>query len=182
MNYSGFNGFLGTRASLMLDIVFVAMFAVLVVLTISIYLVRSRRQYAWHKRLQLTLGGVLLLTLALFEIDMRLHGWRERAAASPYYAPIEQPGPLLSTLCIKVLGQPAVPGWVFLSLAIHLFFAVTTTLIWIWVIVRAVLYFPIPAKPCAHSANHKFWGWIAAVDMGLTALTGWIFYLLAFVA
>ncbi len=98
MNYSGMNGFLGTRASLMLDVVFLAMFVVLVALAASIYLVRSRRLYEWHKRIQLLLGGVLLVTLALFEVDVRLHDWRERAAASPYFAPIEQPSPLLTTI------------------------------------------------------------------------------------
>jgi len=182
MEYPGINGFLGTRASLMLDVVFVEMFVFLVVLSASIFLVRLRQRYQWHKRIQLALGAILLVTLPLFEIDMRLNGWRERAAASPYYAPLSGPGWLLSTIYVRLLGRPSVPGWIFTSLAIHLFFAVTTALIWVWVIVRALRRFPNPPGPNDHSANHKAWAWIAAIDMGLTALTGWIFYLLAFVA
>jgi uncharacterized membrane protein YozB (DUF420 family) len=67
-------------------------------------------------------------------------------------------------------------------LAIHLFFAVTTTVLWLAVIVRALRKFPSPPAPCDHSASHMFWGRLAAIDMALTALTGWIFYYLAFVA
>ncbi len=70
---------------------------------------------------------------------------------------------------MKLLGRPAVPGWVFTSLAIHLFFAVTTTLVWVWVIVRAVRRFPNLARPNEHSSNHRFWGWVAAIDMACTA-------------
>ena len=38
-DYGGINGFLGTRASLMLDVVFLAMFVVVPVLAGSVYLV-----------------------------------------------------------------------------------------------------------------------------------------------
>ena len=40
----------------MLDVVFLAMFAVLVALATSVYLVRYRRSYLLHKRIQLTLA------------------------------------------------------------------------------------------------------------------------------
>ena len=66
MHYSGIDGFLGTRASLMLDVVALAMLAVLPVLGFSIWLVRCRRLYAIHKRIQLTLASVLLLTVVAF--------------------------------------------------------------------------------------------------------------------
>jgi len=183
MYYPGINGFLHTRASLMLDVVFLAMFAVIPILGVSIYLVKYRRLYALHKRIQLILGIVLLAAVALFEIDMRfISGWQERAAPSPYYTPNENAGPLLTTLYVNVLGRSRVEGWVFTSLAIHLFFAVTTTVLWIAVIVRAMRNFPKPPAPCEHSASHLFWARLAAIDMGMTALTGWIFYYLAFVA
>ena len=48
----GLDGFLGTRASIMLDVVFVAMFAVLPVMTYSIMVVK-RTRFALHKTLQL---------------------------------------------------------------------------------------------------------------------------------
>jgi len=153
-------GFLGTRASFMLDFVFLAMFAVVPVMAWSIYQVRYRQRYWLHKRVQLALGGVLLVAVALFEIDMRIFGWKHLAAPST--------------------GEPSPTVWT--ALYIHLLFAVTTSLLWIGVIVAALRHFPAPPAPAAHSRQHRFWGWVAAIDMLLTALTGWIFYWLAFAA
>jgi uncharacterized membrane protein YozB (DUF420 family) len=164
MPNNGLDGFLGTRASLMLDIVFVAMFAVVPLLGYSVYLVKYRRKYTLHKRIQLVLGAVLLVTVALFELDMRLNGWRDRARPSPYY------------------GSDDAHGWVWYALSIHLVFAVTTAALWIAVIAQALRRFPNPPLPSEHSVWHRRWGKLAAVDMALTALTGWIFYWLAFVA
>jgi putative membrane protein len=154
------DGFLGTRASLMLDVVFVAMFVVLPVMGWSIWQVRYRRRYLLHKRVQLTLGIVLLATVTLFEIDMRTSDWSVRAQASPYYS----------------------SGIVEISLWIHLFFAVPTAVLWVYVIVQALRRFPSVPLPGAHSRQHLFWGRLAALEMTLTAVTGWIFYWLAFVA
>jgi putative membrane protein len=183
MPYPGIDGFLGTRASIMLDIVFLAMFAVVPVLAWSVWLVKYRKRYALHKLVQVGLGVVLLAAVTLFEIDMRfISGWRDRALASPFYAPQREPASLLIMLFERGLGLAYVPGWVFIALTIHLFFAVTTTLLWIVVIVRALRNFPSPPSPGAHSKSHAFWGWLAALDMGMTAVTGWIFYWLAFVA
>jgi uncharacterized membrane protein YozB (DUF420 family) len=162
MDYAGLNGFLGTRASLMLDLVFLAMFAVLPVLGWSVWLVRSRRNYALHKKAQLALGAVLLVTVAAFEIDMRLHGWRERARPSRFY------------------GSEGQWGLVDLSLGVHLLFAVSTAVLWVWVIVGAWRNFDVPPRPNLYSHTHRRLAWLATIDMGLTALTGWVFYLLAF--
>ena len=86
MDYPGIDGFLGTRASLMLDVVFLAMFVVVPVMLWSIYQVKYRRRYLLHKRVQLTLALVLLAAVTLFEVDMRIHGWQQRAELSPYFA------------------------------------------------------------------------------------------------
>ncbi len=159
MGIFGIDGFLGTRASLMLDVVFLAMFVVIPVLGWSVWLVKYRRNYSLHKRVQLTLGAVLLVTVVLFEIDVRLYGWAQRAQVSPHY-----------------------PRMVFASLYVHLFFAVTTTGLWIVVIARAMRRFPVPPIPGSHSTSHRLWGWLATIDMTCTAITGWVFYYLAFVA
>jgi putative membrane protein len=159
----GIDGFLGTRASLMLDVVFLAMFVVLPALAFSIYLVKCRA-YDLHKKLQLLLGIVLLIAVVAFEIDMRLTGWQARAEASPYFD---------STAKWSCL--------VGVSLLIHLSFAIPTALIWIYVIVQALRKFPSPVKPNAYSATHKFWAWLATFEMFMTAITGWVFYYLAFV-
>lgn len=158
------DGFLGTRGSLMLDVVFVALFAVVPVLGWSVWLVKRRRNYELHKRVQLVLAVVLLVTVGLFELDMRVFtDWEERAAASPYYA---------------------AEGWspVWISLTVHLVFAIPTLLLWIYVVVAALRRFPSPAAPSLHSSSHRRNGQLAAWGMVLTAVTGWVFYWLAFVA
>jgi uncharacterized membrane protein YozB (DUF420 family) len=68
------------------------------------------------------------------------------------------------------------------SLWIHLGFAVPTPLLWIFVIVQAWRKFPRPAAPNEYSRRHKRWAWLATGGLAATAVTGWTFYYLAFVA
>ena len=66
------HGFLPTRGSFMLDFVFVAMIAIIPVMTWSIvYLARIRHMYELHKRVQIALALVLLVAVVLFELDVR---------------------------------------------------------------------------------------------------------------
>jgi putative membrane protein len=160
MDYPGWDGFLGTRASFLLDVVCLAMVVVVAVLGWSIRQVRRHRRYQLHKRVQLTLATLLAVVLVVFEIDVRLHGWQERAAGQ--------------------LGGQASTA-VMAALAIHLCFAVTTVLLWIVVITLALRRFPAPPEPNEHSAFHRRWARLAAWDMVLTTITGWTFYVLAFV-
>lgn len=160
------DGFLGTRASFMLDFVFLAMFLVIPVMALSIWMVRYRRMYLWHKRLQLILGVVLLAAVVAFEADIRIseyqgHPWSSRA----FLPPATAPAPL-----------------VYQVLYVHLFFAVTTTLLWIFVIVQALRKFDAVPAPNSYSLTHIFWARLAAIDMTLTACTGCTFYYLAFIA
>lgn len=158
------DGFLGTRASLMLDVVCVALVLIVPALGLSVYLVKYRRRYALHKRIQLVLALALLVAVVLFELEMRIYGWEHRAEGSPY------------------LGADGGPNWVMRVLWLHLVFAVTTAALWIAVTVQALRKFPDPPLPGPHSRWHLRWGKLAALDMLATAVTGWIFYYLAFVA
>jgi len=147
----------------MLDVVFLAMFAIVPVLAWSIYLVRYRHRYELHKRIQIALGVVLLVAVGAFEVDMQIvtkrDGWLARAEPSPYF-----------------------PDGVWRSLYIHLAFAVPTPLLWIYVIVQALRKFPNPAGPGAHSRTHRITARLAAIGMTMTALTGWVFYWISFVS
>jgi uncharacterized membrane protein YozB (DUF420 family) len=149
----------------MLDIVFVAMFVIIPAMGLSIFLVRYRRKYRGHKQLQLLLAAVLLVAVAAFEIDMQwLTEWELRAIPSPFF--------------------DAQRKWtcpVGISLLVHLCFAVPTAALWIYVIAQALRKFPDPIGPGPHSRQHLVWARLAAVGMLMTAVTGWIFYLMAFV-
>jgi len=158
--FPGIDGFLGTRATFMLDVLVIAMGVVVVVLGWSIYQVKYRRRYELHKWVQVGLGAVLLIAVIVFEVDVRMFGWEERAAGQ--------------------LGGRA-PDDVWIALAIHLVFAVSATILWPVVIIRALLNFPNPPAPGPHSRFHVPAARAAAIVMFITAFTGWTFYYLAFV-
>jgi putative membrane protein len=163
--FSGVSGFLPGRASLMLDVVVVAMFFVLLALAFSIYSVKYRRQYQRHKFIQMALASTLLVVLLLFEIDVHfIDQWMVRANASPYFDAATRSGLVIE------------------ALAVHLVFATTTFGLWLMLILRALCNFPRPPGPNQHSRFHRRWGTVAAIDMAMTTLTGWIFYWLAFIA
>jgi putative membrane protein len=146
-----------SRASFMLDFVAVAMVGILPVLTWSIWLVKSKRNYKLHKRVQLALGVTLAVAVTLFEIDIRVNGWKHLAEASAYYDSL-----------------------VFPMLYIHLFFAISASISWLWAIIAALRKFDSPPTPNDYSPKHKKIAWIAAISMYGTSITGWAFYTLAF--
>jgi len=161
----GINGFLGSRGSLMLDVVAVAMLAIVPLLALSVYRVKFGRQYALHKKLQLAMAAVLLVAVLLFELDIRMNGWVERAVGSPYF---------------DLQNKWSCPAGI--GLIVHLCFAVPTLLLWILVVVQALRKFSRPPQPGPHSRWHARFGMTAAIGMLMTAVTGWVFYWLAFVA
>jgi putative membrane protein len=158
--FPGIDGFSGTRAPLILDVLCLAMLGVVVVLCWSIYQVKIRRRYSVHKWTQVTLGVILLVVVILFEIDIRLHGWEDRAAGA--------------------IGARA-PKAAVIALYVHLVFAISTVILWPTTIVLALRNFPNPPMPSAHSRIHIPLARTAAADMVLTAITGWVFYYVAFV-
>ena len=160
MDFPGWDGFLGSRASLMFDLVVVAMVVVVAIMGWSIREVCHRRKFLLHKRVQITLAVLLGITIVAFEVDVRLFGWEDRAAGE--------------------LGG-TVSGQIWMMLYVHLFFAVTTILLWPVVILLALRRFPLPPEAGQHSSFHRRWGWLAVGDMLLTSISGWLFYWFAFV-
>jgi uncharacterized membrane protein YozB (DUF420 family) len=156
---AGLDGFLGTRASIGMDVVLVGLIALLPVLAWSIAAVR-RGDYRLHKKLQLFIAAALAAAIVVFEIDVRLvSDWKLRAAASPHW-----------------------PRGVLAALAVHLVFAVSTFVLLVWVLWEALTRVPTPPQPGAHGPRHRRMARLAAADLVLTAVTGTVFYWLAFVA
>ena len=154
----GFDGFLGSRASIGMDVVILGLVLLLPILFVSIMAVQQGR-YRLHKSLQIFIMAALLAAIIVFEIDIRLFSdWRIRATPSPYW-----------------------PVGVGTSLAVHLVFAVSTLVLLLWVLIEAFLRFPKPPAPGVHSRRHRFMARLAAADLLLTTVTGGFFYWLAFV-
>ncbi len=153
------SGFLPTRGSYVLDAVFVGMFVICIVMALSIILVRYRHQYQAHRNLQIGLAAFLAVAITVFEVDVRfVTDWRSLASSSRFYA----------------------NGIVSISLWIHLAFAIPTPFVWGYVLISALKKFPNPAQPGDHSRSHRIGGRVAAGMMMMTAITGCVFYWLAF--
>lgn len=143
----------------MVDVVSAAMLVILPVLTYSIYQARRRQNYPRHKSIQVITFTALLIVVGAFEVQIRLQGWTSEAEASPYY----------DTILFPVLY-------------VHLFFAVSTFLLWGYTTVMALVRIPDVRNPSSYRHVHRRWGWVAASGMYVTAVTGWTFHYLAFVA
>jgi uncharacterized membrane protein YozB (DUF420 family) len=110
------------------------------------------------------LAVILLVAVTAFELELRfVTDWEELAEPSPYFEPDQW-------------------NLVWYSLVVHLCCAIPTPILWVYVIVQAWRRFPRPAQPSEYGQHHIFWAKLAAVGMWLTAVTGWVFYWLAFVA
>ena len=148
-----------SRGSFMLDLVAIAMFAILPAVVFGIHLVKNQGNYERHKKMMLAITLALAVTVVLFELEMRLVGWRQLAEPSPYVTSL----------------MP-------IALGIHLLCSITTTALLIATVWLAFRRFPSPPRPSEHSPRHKTLGKLSAVGLMLTSVTGWIFYYLAFVA
>ena len=147
-----------SRASFSLDLVSIAMWLVVPTLLFSIYTVKYRRNYALHKTLQISIVIALLVAIIIFEIDMRIFGWKQYAEPSIYFDTILFP--------------------VFYT---HLSISISTTILWTVTIIAALRKFPKPPSPNQHAKLHRVLGKLSALGMCLTAISGWIFYVIAFV-
>ena len=108
IDFPGIDGFLGTRASLMLDVLFLAMFAIVLYWAGAFCRSSFDTRYRLHKWVQVVLGAVLC--------DGR--GVRNRHSAARLGRPAAG----------AIGGHPAAS--VFTALYIHLVFALTTVVLW----------------------------------------------------
>lgn len=162
------NGFLGYPTTFMLDFVVCALVLIVPLLLLSLYLVKLRRNFLAHMRLQLGLGLVLLVAVTAFEIDVQMvHGGWENIVAKQSLSE--------EALAAKLSD---VRPWLYF----HLVFAVSTPLLWIATIVLALKRFGWKPAPGSHSRVHAVLGWASTVDITMTSVTGLIFYYLAFVS
>lgn len=151
-------GFLGTRADVLMDLVIVSLAAILPILWFS--WTRARRG-AWgtHKRTQLALGITLAVVVSLFETDLRMAGGIfELTKASAFHG----------TALLNA------------SIWIHMALSISTALIWLALTIASVRKFNSPPRPSAFSSTHKLWGRVGMIDMALTGISGIELYVVGF--
>ena len=154
-------GFLGTRADALIDIVTLSFIVILPLLIISWRLVRVKKNYRLHRNLQLTLGITLAIVVAIFEYDL---------AASGGIFELTRGG---------IYEGTAVLNW---TIYVHTAFSVTTSLVWVGLIVFSLVRFPNPPVPGAFSRSHRLWGRIGMLTMMMAGVTALPLYYFGFVA
>jgi putative membrane protein len=151
-------GFLGTRADFLMDVVILALVAVVPLVLYNWSLAR-RGQYGIHKTLQVSLAVLLAVVVGLFEYNLRLQGGIFEATKASSYA-----------------GSFTLDFWIYF----HTFFAITTIIVWATLIVLSLRRFPSPPVPGAFSATHRRWGRIGMIWMLVTGVTSLPVYVYGF--
>ncbi len=150
----------GSRASWITDIIAIAVIGVLVAQIFSYLAVAKWRKFELHRFLQKVLVGSLFGALLIFEWEMRTFGWQDRARPSPYFDTLVYP-----------------------ALYVHLVFAISTFLLWAVVFVQAMRNFPkTNLAQAPFRARHRRLAKPATWGLAATVITGWVFYILAFLA
>ena len=153
-----YQGFIpASRASLVFDLLVTTTALVVLLLAFSIFSVRVRRNYSRHRTLQIAISVLLLVVLILFEAEVRMHGWRAQAAGSAFL------------------------DWIPLLLTVHIVIAISAAIAWITTLSLALRRFPKSPAPAEHSTTHKKLARLTTMLIYLTASSGMLFYLLAFV-
>jgi hypothetical protein len=152
-------GFLGTRADILMDIVMVSLILIVPVVGYSYYLAHNRRDYRRHRRVQILLGSVLAVAVVLFETDLRIAGGIYALTAESQFT-----------------GTVALES----SIWVHTLLAIITSLVWVVLTLVSLRKFPFPPKPGRFSPTHRLWGRIGMITMLLTGITAVPLYVLGF--
>lgn len=142
--------FLGQRGDALIDI---GMLSIVAVVPILIWSWALARQRAWvtHKRVQLLTASILGVVVLLFEIDLNQSGGVFAVTATSPYA-----------------GTGLLNGWIW----VHTAFAISSTVVWLGLVVASLVKFPSPPLPAAFP-THRYFGRLGMLLMlgsGVTAI------------
>jgi putative membrane protein len=150
-------GFLGTEADFLMDALVSAVPIVFVVMTFA--WVKARRgEWTQHRNTQIILSIILGVAVGALEFHV---------ATSDGLDPIIG----------SIKSRPSLG----VALRVHLFFAITTSVVWVGLILSSLIKFPSPPEPNNFSRYHRFFGRLGMLTMIGTGLTAVALYLTAFV-
>ncbi len=147
-------GFLGTRADFIVDLV-MTISGFLPFLLVFTFYMALKGKHKLHKFLQITLFSIVVVLVIALEWDVQLGGLSGISDKSPYAGTTE--------LLVVFL--------------VHLFFAVSSFFGWLWLIVKSSKRYPKD-----FDFNHKRWGKILFFGIVMMAVTGWLLYWMTFAA
>lgn len=154
-------GFLGSRADILIDIVTLSFIIILPILIISWRLARNRKDYVNHRRIQLYLGISLLIVVSIFEYDLKMSGGIFEITKGSIYE------------------GTALLNW---TIYIHTFFAILTSIIWVFLILISLFKFGNPPHPNKFSRTHRIFGRAGMICMIMAGVTSPPLYYFGFVA
>jgi len=146
-------GFLGTRSDFIVDAVMVY-FAVLPFLMLYSFHLVSKQKVLLHRNLQIFLLLLTTISVISLELDIRLGELNAKAYLSSYY----------DSLTLKY------------TFFVHLFFAISSFLLWAWMVFKYSNFSLNKIK----STKHILFGKIVFWGMVLTVITGWLIYMMVF--
>jgi uncharacterized membrane protein YozB (DUF420 family) len=147
----------GSRADFWLDAAALGLTALLPALAVGVIAVRRRRT-SFHRRLQLVLSALVAMLVVVLEWRFRMVGWRSAAESSRFF-----------------------PRGVDVALAVHIAFAMAMVVGWIGALTVGLRGWQNGTLLVSHAGRHRWWGWLTVYATIGTAVTAWIFYLVAFV-
>lgn len=147
------------RAPVIIDVIALGVWLILPVQVLSILMVRKAKLRV-HRFLQIMISVFLCAWLIAFEISLQFiddGGWRKFAEPSPYYEALVLP-----------------------LLMLHLVFAIPSFLLWFATLYGAIKKINLSQKATEYSMIHKKTGRISVLLFWASAVTGWLFYVFAF--
>lgn len=146
------------RAPIILTVLALSLFFVVPLMVWSIRQVRLGK-YLLHKRTQTGTSVALFILLIFFEMQIPGTDWMKHTATSSF-------------------SEDTIRNY----LSVHKSIAISMTLLWTLTLSLALWRTPSSPRPSPHSRLHKILGISSAVMMIITAISGWIFYWMAFIA
>ncbi len=136
--------FLGQRGDALIDVGMLSIVAVVPILIWSWALARAK-QWVMHKRVQLTTAVVLGIVVLMFEVDLSMSG-----------------GVFAITATSPFAGTALLNFWIWT----HTAFAISSTVIWLLLVIASLIKFPNPPLPSAFP-THRYFG-----RLGMLAMLG----------
>lgn len=133
-----------------------------IILALMFFAIHQARRKRWsrHKAIQISITAALTVLILALEYELQF---------------MDDGGAMATERARRFEN-----GWVRAALYAHLALSAVTAIILFGLIGTGLWKFGSPPRPGPFSARHRFWGWLGAAGMTLTAITGLVVYVLCY--